>query len=375
MTHRDLFILSLFGLMAGICSADPEHTVTLTWQPAEVSESLSATLDDRPFAKEPDLAGHKVLRGALAVGENRSERLGLLWDKDQGRLYLDLNRDGDLTNDPNNAWDRTEEGSRTSSILWHRFNGVRVALVSDSNAPAVFDVVLNDYGSFRQANFTLRSAYSGTVDLHGQAWTLTLADTNLDGRIDRSDRLRLPGTQSIDPGGSMPSVTVPDEVFVGGSDYELILDAFPKVTFRHLDVPMGTLEVKAKGIENLHLDGSGRLVWLSLSAESARIPAGEYTCVVADLVLKARQTVQPRDLNKVSVNVPENGTGQIAIGCPLHHYVEASRSGRVLSLSYQLRGEGGERYDLRTLLSSSKAPTFKVYKGGTVVGSGRFEFG
>ena len=61
---------------------------------------------DPTFKKEPTLSGSKVVRGTLQLGANPSEEMGFAWDRNAGKLYLDLNRNLDLTDDPVSVYPR-----------------------------------------------------------------------------------------------------------------------------------------------------------------------------------------------------------------------------------------------------------------------------
>ncbi|RPJ00285.1 MAG: hypothetical protein EHM39_05090, partial [Chloroflexi bacterium] len=59
--------------------------------------------ENQPFVKEPNTSGRRVTRGSLLCGGAEDQRIPLLWDYGQGKLYLDLNRNRDLTDDPEGA--------------------------------------------------------------------------------------------------------------------------------------------------------------------------------------------------------------------------------------------------------------------------------
>jgi len=62
----------------------------------------------------------------------------------------------------------------------------------------------------------------------------------------------------------------------------------------------------------------------------------------------------------------------LKIGAPLVPTIKAQRQGRILRLSFELLGVGGEAY---TTGDRSTPPTFTVYKGQREIASGEFEFG
>jgi hypothetical protein len=92
-----------------------EFVVDLAWQDNGFSRNLPVENRVRePFSKEPDLAGQTAFRGKVWLEE--AEPTGLLWLKQSGKLFLDLNRDGDLTNDPDGVLNKTTRPSRRPAI-------------------------------------------------------------------------------------------------------------------------------------------------------------------------------------------------------------------------------------------------------------------
>ena len=68
------------------------HSI-ITW-------SVSMTTQTAAFKKEPAAASGKSLRGVLNFFGDASNAIPFLWQEDAGKLYLDLNRNQDLTDDP-----------------------------------------------------------------------------------------------------------------------------------------------------------------------------------------------------------------------------------------------------------------------------------
>ena len=64
-----------------------------------VDWNVSMTTRSGAFQKEPKLSPTKVIRGSLRLG-SRDQETGFAWDQAAGKLYLDLNRNQDLTDDP-----------------------------------------------------------------------------------------------------------------------------------------------------------------------------------------------------------------------------------------------------------------------------------
>ena len=96
---------SLRAAPAEPAAASPGATFTadLNYQETDevlVSRGVGLTLQTAPFPKEPALPGQNVFRGSLLWGPRPEQALPFIWDKGRGRLFLDLNRNRDLTDDP-----------------------------------------------------------------------------------------------------------------------------------------------------------------------------------------------------------------------------------------------------------------------------------
>src|ERR1035437_4851803 len=95
---------------AGAAPAEPaaasppvSYTFDLNYQETDevlVSGSVGIRLQSAPFQKEPALPGQNVFRGSLQWRTLPKQATPFIWDKGRGRLYLDLNRNRDLTDDP-----------------------------------------------------------------------------------------------------------------------------------------------------------------------------------------------------------------------------------------------------------------------------------
>ena len=86
----------------GVLPAVP-HEIVLQQQvlPYEL-ESGSWDFDktNAPFLKEPETSPQHVFRFLLRFGKDTNNAIALIWDQPKHKLYLDLNRNLDLTDDP-----------------------------------------------------------------------------------------------------------------------------------------------------------------------------------------------------------------------------------------------------------------------------------
>jgi len=83
-------------------------------------------LDRVSFEKEPDFGGRKVAKGLIPTGSEEKDYIGYACDLKKGKLYLDLNRNRDLTDDPNGVFVTSEPWKQSYSY------GVRFTVESGS---------------------------------------------------------------------------------------------------------------------------------------------------------------------------------------------------------------------------------------------------
>ncbi len=83
-----------------------------------ISWGLQVTPRSSAFKKEPVFSGGEVIRGMLPLGSGTSDEMGFAWDRAAGKLYLDLNRNLDLTDDPAGVFSR--EGGSSGNFQFYR---------------------------------------------------------------------------------------------------------------------------------------------------------------------------------------------------------------------------------------------------------------
>ena len=138
------------------------------------------------------------------------------------------------------------------------------------------------------------------------------------------------------------------------------------------DPPLGVLKLEGKHLDYLELHArDGHTERFTRPEETVELPPGEYRLQAARL--KGGYTCNGMGISGgdwVTVAVDKPAT--LKVGGPLVPTIKVQRQGRILRLSYELRGVGGEAY---TGGDRSKPPTFAVYKGQKKIASGNFEFG
>ena len=136
----------------------------------------------------------------------------------------------------------------------------------------------------------------------------------------------------------------------------------------------GELRIEGKHIERLVLiDRRGTKRVFSEPGAGVVLPAGDYH--LHEVALQGGHTCRadqaPADLQ---VTVRPDVVAALKVGAPLRHGVKIKRQGPVMTLDYELIGQGNERYSMNPT-GNDRGPSFAVYKGDEKVAAGDFEFG
>ncbi|MBN2513105.1 MAG: hypothetical protein JXB18_09225 [Sedimentisphaerales bacterium] len=367
-------------LSAAACVSAAEYVFDLTWQDSGFGENLRSDRDrNEPFVKEPQSSGGRVYRGQVWLGEK--EPSGFIWLKQDKKFYIDLNQDGDLTNDPNGILDeKTREGYPSSE---YEFEPFTIQCQTEfGTLRYVVDLRVSNYNeSYFYPYFTLRSGFKGTMSLNGRNWAFSAADMP---GASEAQRFLCCLADSKEQ-SYRTRWTVPEMIFVSGANYTIKLqwaqkDGTPLLQAVLADkaVAMGQMEIPGKEIRSLSLQSANTILFPEISETPVAVPAGQYRC--RELSLKGKEDfrmITPQRMDHLVCTVPENGTGQFKAGAPLNHTVDVVRSGNTLKFSYKLAGIGGEEYDARQVAGydDSKKPKVEIYKGDMLLASGDFEFG
>ena len=367
-------------------AAGDEHSFELAWQAEGFSDFMEASLDrSEPFSKEPDLGSRDVLRGELSFGPSgHEEQMGFVWDKLEGKLYVDLNRDGDLTNDPNGVLISDEP--RQSQYYHQNFPVFPLSFSMDLGVHHYrLRASMQSYGNrYKHAQFYVDSGYSGKTELCGKQWMVSVND-KLTGAIQQGNQLSVFSTDKS-VSNSINLLPLPKSIFLDGRCYDVSFD-FKKsenpspslwCTLREKTVPTGTLQIESKWVHRLVL-GNGELLIVPEPVEGAAIvPTGNFRVQQCNLKYdKEKPVISPTRLNEMKVVVSETGENVLRIGGPLDSQVKIQRMGKVLKFDYELVGAGGEKYDVQQITNydNDKKSSVTIYKGDMQVGSGSFEFG
>jgi len=386
-----------FASVAPLCAQDSAaRTDSLALQPVtahldyrEINYSvinwgLPLVTRSSAFKKEPALSGSKVIRGTLQLGSSKNEEMGFAWDRSAGKLYLDLNRNLDLTDDPAGV---LSCGSGFNDSFQF-FANVRLPFKTPAgNRPMLADLNFNHYGR-PTCSAAMRSFWQGKVTLRGEEWEVGLLANPLDQRasLESGNLLLRPWSDRNKPfslyGGALDAVPFSHNLFVGNQAYQVsctnevqgdIVKVQMQFTVQH--PKLGELKITGDFIQRAMLEGGPYLVVLDKPAAVIKVPIGRYSQPKVCLKKGDLQAYLDGQTQAAAghITVSEAVPALLTVGGPLTNSVSVSREGRKLALNYRLLGAGGA-YQMVSQ-DRSHPPEFAVYQGDKKVGSGKFEFG
>ena len=319
------------------------------------------------FRQEPDWNGSEVDRGSFKTGPGKHNLIGFAFDRTGGRLYVDLNGNRDLTDDPEGVFKPVYSSPR---FAW--FDEVRLLRHDESGTvPYVLDV------SFMREDCSavIHSAWHGTATLAGREWVFTVAD-NMDGVIDDQDPLFVWSREGISSewceevpaaGRFMLDDSVYEISCALGSPEEALLTAVP------LQVPMGGLTLAGQHIARLLMSGSGQTptVLIDSPAEHLLIPIGTYDSQTVYLATGTGRTYCCGS-SDATVVISEDKPALLTLGGPLNNALQVTRSGRDLGFGYDLRGRGGGQFEVCGT-SLDDEPSVVIRKGPVTLAKGTID--
>jgi hypothetical protein len=348
---------------------------------ASLGTRLSLGQQEVRFRKEPEF-GKKdsIVRQALKIGQGDDDYIGFAVNLTTRMLYMDLNRNLDLTDDPKGIYRSVVLGGANTTLSY--FRGVRLALhdggIERSYLLEPFYVLNNSTGYVG-----VRSSYQGEVDVGGQTWLFQVQD-NLDGRFDAQDKFLITNVARRGGPKGMTYAAMPlmPDVCVGGREYRMKVafvagtrDPSATVAFEELSPPMSELALEGQFILRLVLlRGNAHLAVLDDPEQKAHVPAGEYSIHNAYLQQAPGQPALVATSWKARFTAPAGSVCELRVGAPFVSLVAAERKGNMLQLRYVLRGAAGEEYTISNP-NRNNPPQFVIYLGDRVVAHGRFQFG
>ena len=389
-----LLMLAVALLSSKAVAQNAQSKQTLLLEPqknfsSSISYSSSLMVNEKSshFAKEPQSSSSAV-RGAMAT--NPSKSFGFLWDRKSGKLYIDVNGNGDLTDDP--------QGVYTNSLA--QPGGMSEFL---SAAPLPDSITGNTNSQFilleSSGNHTglagtspVRSCVQSKITAGGQDWQIGVVEMNIPvGRSEPNRMLLLrpwsKHDETFDPtDSSLVCFAYVTKLSFNGTAWELKYGPRPgdKTKF-HLELTeqnpqWAEISMPGKYVSRLILTPEAQAASYTVVVDrpegKAKIPAGAYNY---DYILEIKGGTLAKNwmdeaLQKNTAVRLTNGAA-LDIGGPLTNSVSVSGSGSFLTLSYKLVGAGGCTYSYSRRNGDASAPKFVVTREGKEVGRGQFEYG
>lgn len=351
-----------------------------------VNLSLSITPRSMAFRKEPALAFGRVIRGFLNFGGSSSNDIPFLWQPDAGKLFLDVNRNRDLTDDPDGVYTTRAAGPAS----YQTFTNVHLPFNTPAGKRPVL-ANLNLYGSSSPLRCiaAVRSFWEGRLTLQGRDWQAGLISSNLNplAPFEESRLLLRPWSERDQPfsayGGLLDAVPFSRNLFLNGYAYQVTCAAAAQngqtaaaLQFTAQSVATGELKINGNSIRRLMLAGGPYLVVLDQPEGTVQIPTGSYGQFSVQLGQGGAAFYYNSDLRLPGRQISVDGLtpASLTVGGPLTNSVAITRQPQDLVLNYRLIGAGGETYRLANR-DSAHPPEFAIYQGDRQIASGKFEFG
>ena len=346
------------------------------------SSTYFLTPQRTPFKKEPGAVSGRILRGVLDFGGDSSNAIPFLWQHGARKLYLDLNRNQDLTDDPSSVF----VADAATPLSSQTFHNVHLSFnTAYGSCQVLADLCLMQSGSQWYSTLAVHSFRQGKLMLQGREWQVGLVG---DAFSRANTRLLLrPWEKRNEPfnanDGLLATVPFEQRLFVDGHAFKMEQivgpqdgEARPALQFTEQPVTLGELKITGQFIRRIVLQGGSYMAVLDQPSGVVKIPAGNYS--QADISLEQGGTSaflgsgQPPPGGQISIN--DKIPAVLKTGGPLTNTVNASRHGEDLLLDYRLVGVGGETYQLAGQ-NRTKPPSYAVYRGTRKMASGDFEFG
>lgn len=370
------------------------------------------------FSREPVYSGPGVFRGLMRLGNDTNAFMPFAWDERQQRLYLDLNRNRDLTDDPAGVFTAVAQGLQL-------FPGILLKFPS-KQGPYQVKVDAHVFGQGGQGGTVrvflyVRSLWDGAIELNGKKWYVAVIDRP-DGRLgptlgakEISDRMLLrPWEQRDKPSlwwhATLPHMhdlshvklvtfpyryagnaevfdafNLPASLFLEGQAYRLDCrvertgaQAGLALGFQPFQPPLGKLHLGGDFIRRVVLAGGGSpegiTAVLDAPATDVEVPVGIYA---RQLVLLQRPggTNFAVGLGTNRLAVTATNEARLDAGGPLRNMVEiASAFGGTFFLQYRLANAANIGFHL-AIHDEKAPPQLTIRQADAVVGRGQFEFG
>lgn len=373
--------LSRVAVFAGLLAAPGAgraETFSLEYRTNRHSASFTLPLRDTEirFEKEPVYAGSQVARSVLYVASGKKEYVGFACDLEGKKLYVDLNRNRDLTDDPAGVFGSSSDG-------WGlEFENV-VLPVQQGDRRREMVLGFQFYGE-SWGRYSVQSSWEGEgIALGEKTWRVAVLD-NGDGAIDRSDTLYLESMGAEDGQKDLDwpvEVNAPATLTLDGEPFALAYELAEDGKTLEVSVEPGTprlleVELKGEGIERLVLQDPKSVAVFFHPSSVIRLPAGRYR---GEVRVRSGEGTNALlwEARGASLHVQgDQERKSWAVGGPVVSKLTCRKSGNQLVFDQAAKGAGGETYRLASASGGALGkPKLRVKKGGDVVHVGEFEYG
>ena len=348
-------------------------------QPLEVSVSvLSSERPDR-VRRLPEGAREGDLRFAAIETE---PPMDLAWDSDKRCIYMDLNGNGDLSDDPDGIARNNEANS-----YWQNFSEVLTTrTVGNLRVPYRYTF---DLMGRRWLSVSVVAGWEGTIRLAGREWTVRLADDG-NGRVgpDDEDRMRMSPAATKEYALWTDLSPAPRALFVDGKRFALNYDlvasedgtAAVRIRATETPAPLGYLRIAGAFVQRLTLStDEGDAAILLPAEDTIALPAASYThCAVG--VFNPRVAARsPGQMGRnfwtefdTDLRIDQATTTTFRVGGPLYNRAKVSPMSSALLITSEIVGQSGHEYEI----SEVRAPaTFAAMQDGRTITTGTLEYG
>ena len=347
------------------------------------SLAVRITPQAAPFRQDPAPVRGRVTRGLLNFADG--EKIPFLWQREEGRLHLDFNHNGDLSDDV------AFSAVRPVQTYYQTFTNVHLPTETPlGRRDVLVDLNFSGNGSDAFCSASIRYFWQGKLGLAGREWQVglipnSLASSNFSGNTqlllrDWKDRNQ---PFSVRDGG-LDVIPLASRLCIDGRTYQLECTpqaqggaTAPLLKLTGRSVALGELKVTGKFIKRMVLSGSEGVVILDRPDGSVRIPVGSYGR--PRVVLEQGGVMALNDGGQLGspgrqITVGSSAPATVNAGGPLTNMVLVTLHGRDLRMDYRLVGADGEVYGLANP-DYSRPPMFAIYRGDKEIASGKFEFG
>jgi hypothetical protein len=330
------------------------------------------------FKKEPFPNRGKIFRSVMPIGDAKNP-IPFALNASKRTLYLDLNRNLDLTDDPQYS----AEPYSQPSYQYYQF---RIPLkIDDMSTSYIVNAVF--YPHRNGSYVVIWSRWEGLIELHGKKYKFIVAD-DMDGKIDLNGRDIFFIIPEDDPSGKnvIYQLTTnrtgarPDILFLNGHAFRVSAEFAKrdnklcvKATFRETQIETEVMQITGKHIKCLYLSGSSLIIQDSPGKE-IRVPSGRYPQARIVLGEEKSKLTATCDISLHNFEVAKGKPAILTVGAPLKNIVYASQNGRYLNLSYRLVDNNNNDYTL-SAKEPKQPPRAVIYRGGREIQSGNFEYG